>query len=237
MTHSLFSYLSYSLFRADTQEEALIRFEAFTHRIPNFVAMVNQYYNIPGLQKVCDLLTENPSWSIAHLVAYYNLVDYLSNPAVADLIDYPDHVKYMTPFQVAIKQKNIEMVKTLLSVAKLDHLDYNSNGIFHYAANTSKEMISILTNKSVVNLNHINLEGITPLHTACISNNPDCVNALLCAGADVNISAKHVSGAQNRLQSSSTSKYNIDFRFLIYEFFFVIMSSKSKWTIDKMRLK
>jgi calcium-independent phospholipase A2 len=193
------------LYRAETQEEALARFEAFTHRVPNFVNMVNTYYNIPGLQKVCDMLTENPSWSIAHLVAYYNLVDYLSNPSVAEMIDYPDHIKYMTPLQIAIKQRNIEMVKALLNVTKLDHLDYNSNGIFHYAANTSKEMIAILTNKSVVNLNHINLEGITPLHTACLSNNPDCVNALLCAGADVNISAKHVSGGnKNRLQSSSS---------------------------------
>lgn len=176
--------------------------------------MVKDYYNIPGLQKVCDLLTENPSWSIAHLVAYFNLVDYLSNPAVAELIDCefsfvwrfrkhnffrflldPDHIKYMTPLQVAIKTKNIEMVKALLSISKLDHLDYNSNGIFHYAANTSKEMIVILTRESVFNLNHINLDGITPLHNACLSNNPDCVNALLCAGADVNISARHASGA------------------------------------------
>lgn len=169
--------------------------------------MVQQYYNIPGLQKVCDLLTENPSWSLAHLVSYYNLVDHISNPQVAELINYPDHLKYMTPFQLAIKSKNIEMVKALLHHAKLDHLDYNGNGIFHYAANTSKEMIIILTGKTVVNLNHINLEGITPLHTACINNNPDCVHALLCAGADCNISAKHVNGggAPGSRQPSTSS--------------------------------
>jgi calcium-independent phospholipase A2 len=216
------------LYRAETQEEALQRFEAYTHRVPNFVSMVNQFYNIPGLQKICDLLTENPSWSIAHLVAYFNLVDYLSNPMVAEMIDYPDHLKYMTPFQVAIKYRNIEMVKRLLNATKLDHLDYNSNGIFHYAANTSKEMISILTAKSIVNLNHINLEGISPLHTACLrshliilcifhsmftirfffsySNNPDCVNALLCAGADVNITAKHVNKNLQTQAHSTSSK-------------------------------
>ena len=202
LTHS---FAIFSLYRAETQDDALSKFEAFTHRVPNFVTMANQYYNIPGLQKVCDLLIENPSWSLAHLVAYFNLVDYLSNPSVAELIDYPDHVKYMTPFQLAIKTKNIEMVKSLLTHTKLDHLDYNSDGIFHYAANTSKEMISILANRSVVNLNHINLEGITPLHKACLSNNPDCVNALLCAGADVNISARHVNGgSQNRLQTMTS---------------------------------
>lgn len=193
------------MYRADTQEEALLRFEAFTHRVPNFVAMVQTYYNIPGLQKVCDLLNENPSWSIGHLVAHFNLVEYLSNPNVADLIDYPDHLKYMTPFQLAIQKKNIEMVKALINAVKLDHLDYNSNGIFHYAADTSKEMIAILTNKTVVNLNHINLEGITPLHKACMSNNPDCVHALLCAGADCNISAKHVNGNRQQIRQPSTS--------------------------------
>lgn len=47
-------------------------------------------------------------------------------PQVAEMIDYPDHVKYMTPFQLAIKCRNIEMVKILIHSAKLDHLDYNS---------------------------------------------------------------------------------------------------------------
>jgi calcium-independent phospholipase A2 len=193
-----------SLFRAQTQDEAMTRFEAYTHRVPNFVQMVKEYYNVPGLQKICDILTENPSWSIAHLVAHFNLVEYLAVPQVCELIDYPDHIKYMTPFQLAIKSKNIEMVKMLLDSAKLDHVDYNSSSIFHYAANTSKEMITILTNKSTVNLNHCNLDGYTPLHAACLSNNPDCVNALLCAGADVNISARHVGNTQSRSQSTSS---------------------------------
>lgn len=62
--------------------------------------MVKEMYNIPGLQKICDILIENPSWSLAHLVAHFNLTEYLSNPKVVELMDYPDHAKYMTPFQV-----------------------------------------------------------------------------------------------------------------------------------------
>lgn len=213
MTHSTIIYffiIVHSLYRAETQDEAIERFEAFTHRVPNFVAMVQQYYNIPGIQKICDLLAENPSWSLAHMIAYFNLVEYLSNPNVAELIDYPDHEKYMTPFQLAIKSKNLEMVKALLHAVKLDHLDYDSNGIFHYAANTSKEMIAILTSKTTSHLNHINLEGITPLHKACMSNNPACVHALLCAGADCNISARHVNGSgsggnQQQIRQASMS--------------------------------
>lgn len=104
----------------------MAKFEAFTHRVPNFVQMVKEYYNVPGLQKICDILTENPSYSLAHLVVHFNLVEYLSVPQVAELIGYPDHASYMTPFQLAIKSKNIEMVKVLIPTAKLDHLDYNS---------------------------------------------------------------------------------------------------------------
>jgi calcium-independent phospholipase A2 len=198
------------LFRAQTQDEAMTRYKAFEHRLPNFVQMVKEMYNIPGIQKICDILTENPSWSITHLVAHFNLVEYLAVPQVAELIDYPDNLKYMTPFQLAIKSKNIEMVKILLDSAKLDHLDYNSSSIFHYAANTSKEMITILTNRSTLNLNHYNLDGYTPLHAACLSNNPDCVNALLCAGADVNISARHLN-MQNRHQLTSSKNDSILF--------------------------
>ena len=114
-----------SLYRAQTQDEATTRFEAYAHRVPNFVQMVKEMYNVPGLQKICDILAENPSWSIAHLVAHFNLVSCLSVPQVLEMIDYPDHIKYTTPFQLAIKSKNIEMVKILINTAKLDHLDYN----------------------------------------------------------------------------------------------------------------
>ena len=90
MTHSVITifiiFTHNSLYRAETQEMAIERFETFTHRVPNFVAMVQSFNNIPSLQKVCDLLIENPSWSLGHLVAHFNLVDYLSNPNVAELI-------------------------------------------------------------------------------------------------------------------------------------------------------
>lgn len=57
-------------------------------------------YNVTGLQKICDELIQNPSWSIAHLVAFFKLTELVSNPKVLDLIDYPDHENFMTPFQV-----------------------------------------------------------------------------------------------------------------------------------------
>lgn len=66
---------------------------------------LKQMYNINGLQKVCDILLENPSWTIAHLMANFNLVEYISHPKVLDLIDQEDHTTKMTPFQVSISME------------------------------------------------------------------------------------------------------------------------------------
>lgn len=84
------------------------------------------------------------------------------------------------------------MVKALINKVNLDHLDYLSNGIYHFAANSSKQIITMLHKMTVVNLNHLNSEGKSPLHTACMSDNADCVYALLHAGANCNISAEHI---------------------------------------------
>lgn len=61
-----------------------------------------QYYNINGLQKVCDALADNPSWSLAHLVAYFNLTEHITNPKIIEFLDYPDHINNMTPMQVRL---------------------------------------------------------------------------------------------------------------------------------------
>lgn len=57
-------------------------------------------YNVNGLQKICDVLLENQSWSIAHLIAYFNLTEYIHNTKVSELIDEPDYTTSMTPIQV-----------------------------------------------------------------------------------------------------------------------------------------
>ncbi|XP_067644660.1 85/88 kDa calcium-independent phospholipase A2 isoform X2 [Eurosta solidaginis] len=197
----------FSLYRSPSQRDAEDRFNAFVHRLPVFVSIVKEFYNVNGIQKVCDALTENPAWSLAHLVAYFNLVDYISNPKVLEFIDYADHVHLMSPFQLAIKSGNIEMVKALLPLCKMEHLDNNSNSVYHYAASTTKEIINLLTSKSTENLNHINSDGYPPLHLACLSDKPDCVKALLLAGADVNLNAKNMSKVYKTSTPASVAEF------------------------------
>ena len=59
-------------------------------------------------------------------------------------LDSPDMKTGVTPLQVAIKTGNLRTVQTLLSAkASLEHLDNEANSVFHYAASTTKEIISV----------------------------------------------------------------------------------------------
>lgn len=49
----------------------------------------------------------------------------------------------------------------------------------------------MLASRNTVHLNHCNADGYTPLHLACLSDKPDCVKALIQAGAQVNIAARN----------------------------------------------
>lgn len=71
-------------------------------------------------------------------------------------------------------------------------------------------------------LNSRNKNGYTPLHTACLADKPDCVKALLMAGADVNITASQVSSDEieaapgyvgDFLQENPKSLYQQDMKF------------------------
>lgn len=72
--------------------------------------------NVNGLQRICDVLIENPSWSLAHLAAYFNTTEHIAHPKIQDLIDYPDYANLMTPFQVSapISMAQYSIVSTMV---------------------------------------------------------------------------------------------------------------------------
>lgn len=83
------------------QTDYYIRLFIICFHVRVSIFIFKQMYNINGLQKVCDILLENPSWTIAHLVAYFNLTEHINNSKVINLIDQEDSVTQMTPFQVS----------------------------------------------------------------------------------------------------------------------------------------
>lgn len=47
--------------------------------------------------------------------------------------------------------------------------------------------VQLLAQEKIDNVNVVNSDGQTALHIACLYDKPDCVKALLAAGADANV--------------------------------------------------
>ncbi|CAG9864303.1 unnamed protein product [Phyllotreta striolata] len=181
----------FSLFRTPSLEEAEIRFLTFKDKIPPFVEVAKEMFNLNGLQKLCDVLVDHPTWTLAHVAAHFALYDLFNDPKINCFLNSTDIETGMSPLQVAITTQNVKTVQILISAnSSLEHLDHNANSVFHYAASTTKDIIGALAQSTPLRcLNARNKNGHTPLHMACLADKPDCVKALLLAGADVNITA------------------------------------------------
>ncbi|XP_047993745.1 85/88 kDa calcium-independent phospholipase A2 isoform X1 [Leguminivora glycinivorella] len=185
----------YSLFRSESQEIAEEKFIVYKERIPVYIKITKEC-TIASLQKLCDTLSKHQSWSIAHLAAHFGLYELFNDPGVQAHLNEVDPATGATPLMVAVKSCNVRMVQSLVSLqCSLDTLDVDGNTVFHYAAASNKEIINALASKTVASLNVYNKQGYTPLHMGCLANAPDCVRALLLAGADVNLPAKRQSTA------------------------------------------
>lgn len=100
--------------------------------------------NLYGLQKICDALTQHPSWTLAHLAAHFSLYDCFNDPRVNCFLNSTDVVTGMSPLQVAISTNNLKIVQLLVSAScSLEHIDNEGNSIFHYAAQTTKDIIGV----------------------------------------------------------------------------------------------
>jgi hypothetical protein len=55
-----------------------------------------QVYNLGGIQKLCDALQENPTWTVAHLAAYFSLHDTFQHPVI---IRYSAHNKNVNHYE------------------------------------------------------------------------------------------------------------------------------------------
>ncbi|XP_069701156.1 85/88 kDa calcium-independent phospholipase A2 isoform X2 [Periplaneta americana] len=187
-------YQAFSLFRSNELQDAEVRFLQLKDKVPLLVGISREVCNLGGIQKLCNALEEHPSWTAAHLASFFALHDTFQNPVILSHLNSPDVNTGISPLQVAIKTCNLRTVQVLLGAkASLEHLDYDANSVFHYAASTSKDIILALSAESSKCLNYRNSNGHTPLHVACLADKPDCVKALLMAGADVNIAASQVS--------------------------------------------
>ncbi|KAK0161672.1 hypothetical protein PV327_008091 [Microctonus hyperodae] len=186
---------AFSLFRADNLEVAEMRFTVYKDKIPILIQICRELCTVTKIQRLCDTLSNYPSWPLPHLAAHLILSDAFRDPIVLAELNKSDVTTGISPLQVAIQANNLQIVQQLINAnASLEHLDHNANTVYHYAAASTKDIIFALGAGLPNTLNSRNSSGQTPLHVACQNDKPDCVKALLMIGADVNISASESTG-------------------------------------------
>ncbi|XP_019877346.2 85/88 kDa calcium-independent phospholipase A2 isoform X2 [Aethina tumida] len=185
------SHQIFSLYRSNQLEPAEVKFIVYKDKLPTLVEISKDMCHVAGLQKICDTLNEHPTWTLAHLAAYFSLYESFTNTKISNFLNSTDSETGISPLQVAISTGNLKTVQILVNQGcSLEHLDKEGNSVYHYAASSTKEIISALTQGTPPPcLNMRNKNGYTPLHMACLSDNSDCVRALLLIGADVNKTA------------------------------------------------
>lgn len=145
---------------------------------------------VSKIQKLCDTLVEHPTWNLAHISAHLLLYEAFNHDVVNSFLNSHDDETGASPLQIAIQTGSLKMVQMLISAkSSLEHLDFKANTVYHYAANSTRDVILALGNDLPTTLNSRNSDGYTPMHLACLNDKPECVKALLLMGADVNISA------------------------------------------------
>lgn len=100
--------------------------------------------HVAGLQKICDTLNEHPTWTLAHLAAYFSLYESFTNTKISNFLNSTDSETGISPLQVAISTGNLKTVQILVNQGcSLEHLDKEGNSVYHYAASSTKEIISV----------------------------------------------------------------------------------------------
>lgn len=100
--------------------------------------------NLSGLQKICDTVSDHPTWTLAHLAAHFALYESFNDERINSHLNSSDPATGMSPLQVAVKTNNLKTVQMLVAAnCSLEHLDDNENSVFHFAATTNKDIIAV----------------------------------------------------------------------------------------------
>lgn len=183
---------SYSLYRSDTKPEATNMYLLLKKVVPPFAACIPDLVKKDNLQELCDLANKNPSWSPAHLAAFMGWTKCFQNEHFAKTVNEVCSDTLVSPIHIAVQTQREDVIQTLIHLnAQLGVVDKKGNTVFHYAANTKKEIIQALCYWETPSLiNKVNLDGHTPLQIACMANNAECITELLSSGADMT-TARH----------------------------------------------
>lgn len=175
--------------------EAFTLFKTFCHILPQLLTdETKQCLEVSKLQNLCDVIKDNLSWSIAHIVVKSGIIDFAKKELLGKTIHSQLCTKHMSPLHLACDLKQLDILKQLCEIAqKFDLKDDNGETIFHYAVSKCPiEFIKYLCNEPKFHaaLNAVNEKLEAPLHVACSLNKFEFVNCLLNANADTKLCSK-----------------------------------------------
>lgn len=82
-------FFCFSLFRLPDVSEAQIRFISLREVLPPLVEHMPHYVvNKQGLQTVCDLTRDHPTWSPAHIAAYLGYAKVFRNSSIVKWVNF-----------------------------------------------------------------------------------------------------------------------------------------------------
>ncbi|KAG1713900.1 85/ calcium-independent phospholipase A2 [Nymphon striatum] len=175
-----------SIFRTPLQNTAEDLFIIFKDKLPFLMEQLGNSSSCALVQKVADTVRTKPGWSLLHVVVSLGMKNLLNHPDIIVYLNSQCANTGITPLHIAVESKQMQIIQALIDLdADLSILSFNGESVFHFAASTSKEILQVLSKKPNSAINFANKNNETPLHLACKLDKPDCVHALLRAGADV----------------------------------------------------
>lgn len=165
------------------------------------ILATNDKYSVTDLKQFCTMLknkglTVDAQQGASGNTALINTIaqnQYNVTVALLDALKANPNAqnKYgNTPLMIAVEQGHNNMVEKLLAQSALDHSIQNAKGqtaLMVAAEKGNAEFAKQLLTKSKVHIDIQDINGNTPLMVAIEQQNLKMVNALITAGADVNI--------------------------------------------------
>nr|XP_027197034.1 uncharacterized protein LOC113791455 [Dermatophagoides pteronyssinus] len=167
-----------SLAEFETLDNAInILHTSLVNLVNMFVPFFRNFGREEILDKIINLLQcyrDNSEWKVAHFAAFFNHVDYFLNIPIEELEDRNNPDQW-SPLHIAVSMSNMYIIGLMLkSGMDVYIVDSKYWTVMHFAMLASPQVLSTLLemNAFYQQLKHQDVYGMTPLHIACLAQNP-----------------------------------------------------------------
>uniref|UniRef100_A0ACB8FP94 85/88 kDa calcium-independent phospholipase A2 n=1 Tax=Sphaerodactylus townsendi TaxID=933632 RepID=A0ACB8FP94_9SAUR len=170
------------LFQLDNEADAIQHFDLYVKQLRPFYESYREPLPLETLQQLTDCFRSHPTWSLAHIAVQVGLLESFRHNRILSCINSNDGEDGCTPLHLACQKGDIECLRELVEEchARVDLTDKNGDTVFHYAIQgNNPKIIELLGRRSTASLDHLNNQGLTPMHLACQLGKDEAVMSLL----------------------------------------------------------